>query len=177
MITATPSTYTFVTGASEGFTPLNAFDAALLDAGIGNTNLIKISSIIPPGCREITSDKLLLPPGSLLPVAYASMQSDIPGSIICAAIAAAWSTDGEKPGLVMEYHAHGHREDAEAVVRRMAEEGIKTRGWQVDRIQSTSMDYRVKKIGAVFAGVVLWSGQGDDRSIGTEFIDDSGSQE
>ena len=57
----------------------------------------------------------------------------------------------------MEYHAHGHREDAEAVVRRMAEEGLKARGWKIGRIQSLSIDHRVQKIGAAFAAVVLWN--------------------
>ena len=35
-------------GHAEGGTALNAFDNALLAAGIGNINLIKISSILPP---------------------------------------------------------------------------------------------------------------------------------
>ena len=33
-------------GHAEGRTPLNAFDSALLAAGIGNVNLLKISSIV-----------------------------------------------------------------------------------------------------------------------------------
>ena len=49
MIIKTPTTHTFVSGASEGYTPLNAFDGALLAAGVGNTNLVKMSSIVPPG--------------------------------------------------------------------------------------------------------------------------------
>src|SRR5206468_7432297 len=36
-------------GNAEGSTPLNAFDNALLAAGIGNINLVRISSILPPG--------------------------------------------------------------------------------------------------------------------------------
>ncbi|RTZ61607.1 MAG: pyruvoyl-dependent arginine decarboxylase, partial [Gammaproteobacteria bacterium] len=44
MIIKTPTSYSFASGASEGFTPLNAFDGALLDAGVGNTNLVKMSS-------------------------------------------------------------------------------------------------------------------------------------
>lgn len=175
MILTTPTTHTFVTGASEGFTPLNAFDAALLDAGIGNTNLIKVSSIVPPGSRELPGSQLALPPGSLVPVAYASMESDIPGSIICAAIAAAWPEDPAQPGLIMEYNAHGHREDAEAVVRRMAEEGLKARGWPVHHIQSVSIDHRVNKIGAVFAGVVLVSESPPDDEV--DFVDSTGSEE
>jgi len=156
LIVPTPTLHSFVAGASEGFTPLNAFDGALLAAGVGNTNIVKMSSIVPPRTTEVSVGDLGLPPGALVPVAYAAMQSDIPGSIICAAVAAAWSTDEDKPGLIMEYHAHGHREDAERVVRMMAEEGLKMRGWPIARIQTASIDHRVEKIGAAFAGVVLW---------------------
>lgn len=157
MIVATPTLHCFVSGASEGYTPLNAFDGALLNAGVGNTNIVKMSSIVPPRTTEVRIEDLRLPPGALVPVAYAAMQSDIPGSIICAAVAAAWSDDESHPGLIMEYHAHGHREDAERVVRMMAEEGLKMRGWKPDRIQTASIDHRVQKIGAAFAGVVLWN--------------------
>ena len=37
---------------AEGRTPLDAFDNALLAAGIGNVNLLKISSIVPPEHEE-----------------------------------------------------------------------------------------------------------------------------
>ncbi len=44
----------FVTfGIGEGSTKLAAFDRALYDAGIGNYNLIKLSSVIPPGSEVI----------------------------------------------------------------------------------------------------------------------------
>ena len=48
MFTKTYQQFFFATGHAEGATPLNAFDGALLASGIGNTNLIKISSILPP---------------------------------------------------------------------------------------------------------------------------------
>ena len=35
-------------GRGEGPTPLAAFDAALLDAGVSNYNLLPLSSVIPP---------------------------------------------------------------------------------------------------------------------------------
>lgn len=158
MIIKTPTSYSFVSGCSEGFTPLNAFDGALLDAGIGNTNLVKMSSIVPPHAVEMPVSNIQLPGGALIPVAYAAMESDIPGSMISAAIAAAWTDDPEKPALIMEYHAHGHKEDAEAVVQRMVEAGFDMRGWTVDRMQTLAIDHKVEKIGAVFAGVVLWDG-------------------
>jgi len=45
----------FVTGgkAIGKFSELNAFDNALKDAGIANCNLVEVSSIIPPNCREV----------------------------------------------------------------------------------------------------------------------------
>lgn len=156
MIVKTPTTHTFVAGTSEGYTPLNAFDGALLNAGVGNTNLVKMSSIVPPGTIEVPIWQLKLPFGALVPIAYASMESDIPGSMICAAVAAVWPKDAGKPGLIMEYHAHGHKEDAETVVRRMAEEGMKKRGWEIKDIKSMAIDHRVEKIGCAFAAVVLW---------------------
>lgn len=156
MIVPTPTIYCLVTGASAGYTQLNAFDGALLAAGIGNTNLIKVSSILPPGVQERSVHELGLEPGALVPVAYGHMESDIPGSMISAAVAAAFPRDADRPGLIMEYNAHGHREDAEQVVRRMAEAGMEQRGWAVDRIQSVATDLRVEKTGAVIAAVVLW---------------------
>ena len=40
---------TLVSGLGRGPTPLAAFDAALLDAGVANYNLLCLSSVIPPG--------------------------------------------------------------------------------------------------------------------------------
>jgi len=37
-----------VAGAAEGASELNAFDGALLSAGIGDLNLVRVTSIIPP---------------------------------------------------------------------------------------------------------------------------------
>lgn len=42
-----------VWGSSEGSTKVGAFDSALCEAGIHNLNLIKMSSIIPPGSEVI----------------------------------------------------------------------------------------------------------------------------
>ena len=36
-----------VSADAEGGTKLNAFDNALLKAGIGNANLVKLSSVVP----------------------------------------------------------------------------------------------------------------------------------
>jgi len=154
MIIKTPTKYFFVAGASEGYSPLNAFDGALLDSGIGNLNLVKMSSIVPPRCTRISPCPI--PAGSLVPVAYATRSSDMQDEFISAAVAAAFSTDPDYPGLIMEYSAQGRKRDIENIVRHMAEQGMLLRGQEIREIQSISIEYKVRKIAAAFAGVVLW---------------------
>jgi arginine decarboxylase len=154
MIFKTPTQYFLVSGASDGYTPLNAFDAALLQAGIGNTNIVKMSSIVPPHCQRISP--IALPPGALVPAAYAAITSDVPGEIISAGVAIALPEDENQNGLIMEYSAKGTRRKIEEILRNMAVEGMKVRGWKIKDLQTVVSEYRVKRVGATLAAVVLW---------------------
>lgn len=155
MITAIPDAYFFAQGASEGAMPLNAFDGALLDSGVGNTNLLKMSSIVPPGSQLIEPPDI--PCGALVPVAYASITSSIRGQTISAAVAAAFPRDASMPGLIMEYSATGPSEEIEQICRDMAVNGLGMRGLEVDRVESVSISHHVENVGAAFAAVVLWT--------------------
>jgi len=84
-------------GKGEATTELNAFDAALLDAKVGNTNLVKLSSILPPRCEEIQPYEL--PKGSLVPLAYSDFTSSAPGTVISAAVAVGIPEDASEAGL------------------------------------------------------------------------------
>ncbi len=154
MMVKTPTKYYLTAGKSEGYMPLNAFDGALLDAGVGDTNLVRMSSILPPACEEITPVKL--PAGSLVPLAYSSLIDHMPGEKIAASVAIAIPEDPNLPGLIMEYSARGHKEDVEAMVRKMAEEGFKMRNRKLKEIKSIAIEHQVENNGAVFAAVVLW---------------------
>ena len=154
MIIKTPTHYFLVSGASEGFTPLNAFDGALLHAGIGDTNLVKMSSIVPPRCQLISP--VPLPAGSLVPTAYASITSDVPGEMISSAVAVALPKESHYPGLIMEYSARGPKAEIEETVRRMALEGMKLRGREIKDLKSMAVEHKVQKVGATLAAVVLW---------------------
>ena len=154
MIIKTPTQYFLVSGASDGFTLLNAFDGALLQAGIGNTNIVKMSSIVPPHCQRIAP--VPLPPGALVPAAYAAIRSDIPGEIISAGVAVALPEDENQNGLIMEYSAKGDQRKIEEMVRNMAVEGMKLRGSRIKDLKSVAIEYRIKRIGAALAAVVLW---------------------
>ncbi len=154
MMCQTPTKYFLVAGIGEGYTALNSFDAALLNAGIGNTNLVKMSSIVPPACKEV--EPFALPYGALVPVAYASITTDLSEEVISAAVAVAIPDDDSKPGLIMEYSSRGRKEDIENIVRNMAKKGMEMRGEKIKEIKSISIQHRVKKTGTAFAAVVLW---------------------
>ena len=154
MIFKTPTQYFLVSGASDGYMPLNAFDGALLQAGIGNTNLVRMSSIVPPHCQLVPP--IALPPGALVPVAYGSLTSDEPGQIISAGVALALPVDEDRNGLIMEYSAKGGRREIEERVRNMSIEGMKLRGWEIKELKSIAIEYKIRKVGAVLAAVVLW---------------------
>src|SRR5581483_12469954 len=81
-------------GSAEGGTALNAFDNALLAAGIGNVNLVKVSSIVPPDVDIVGLPQIK--PGSVVPTAYAAMTSETPGQVVAAAVGFALPEDRTK---------------------------------------------------------------------------------
>lgn len=155
MIVKTPTKYFLVSGSSEGFSTLNAFDGALMASGIGDTNIVKMSSILPPGCKEI-NPPLPLPQGALVPVAYATISSTTPGEVISAAVAIGIPEDETQAGLIMEFSARDEEKFVVEQVKKMVEKGMEMRKRKIKEIKWISSTHRVKEIGAVFAGVVLW---------------------
>ncbi len=149
----TPNLFTLTAGAGEAASALNAFDAALLDAGIGNLNLLRVSSILPP--RSLYRERLDIPPGSLLPVAYGSITCSEPGALIAAAVAVGRG-DPADYGVIMECSGHCGREEIEARIRAMVKEGFAVRGVELKEIKVAAVEWRVQKIGAVIAAVPLW---------------------
>jgi arginine decarboxylase len=156
LIIKTPTTFFLASGSSEGFSLLNAFDGALLASGVGDTNLVRMSSILPPGCIELKPAPLPMPQGALVPVAYASLTSDVPGDVISAAVAIGIPKDPNKAGLIMEYSARAEEAIVLEQVRKMAEKGMEVRNRPIKDIMSISATFKVVTIGAVFAAVVLW---------------------
>ena len=149
-----PDIHFFCAGASEGETELNSFDGALLAAGIGDTNLIKMSSILPPNSQEVKPFKIA--PGSFVPLAYAALTSNEPGETISAAVAIAIPKDRSINGVIMEHENHAPLEYVEKRVRRMAENAMQMRGITDFTIHSTGIEHKVKNIATAFAAVVLW---------------------
>jgi arginine decarboxylase len=142
-------------GTAEGGTPLNAFDNALLAAGIGNVNLIKVSSIVPPDVDIVDLPKIK--PGALVPTAYAAMTSTTPGQIIAAAVGYALPVDRTKAGVIMEFHDVTDRGTAEAAIREMLTEAFRVRGEVMREVKVVAVDHRVERAGCALAAVTLLS--------------------
>lgn len=147
-----PKKYFVTAASSEGESMLTAFDGALLKARVGNTNLLRVSSILPPGC-EYEPD-LVVPPGSLLPVAYGSIVSDVPGETIAAAVAVGIKKDSF--GVIMEYSGKCSKEEAEEQVRTMVAEAFKVREIELEEVKVAAVEHKVEKIACAFAAVPLW---------------------
>lgn len=122
----TPNAYALVTGSAvhnHGNYPLVAFDMALQAAGIADTNLSRVSSILPPGaihCPKLThpgTTKSALSLGMRLPIAYGAESAHNPTTprphgaseplplLLVAAVAVGIPKDKTKPGVIVEDHA------------------------------------------------------------------------
>jgi arginine decarboxylase len=156
MLIETPNIHFFCAGHADSISKLNAFDMALLNAGIGNVNLMKMSSICPPHC-ELVAPLKRIPQGSLVPVAYAAISSDQPNTRIASGVAIAYPEDPEHCGLIMEYSNHGTKEEIEEQVRHMATIGMLSRGQQIHHVMSIAVEHYIMEYGATFAAVVLWN--------------------
>jgi arginine decarboxylase len=148
--------FTVVAGSAAGPSRLNAFDNALLAAGIGNLNLVRISSILPPGCRP--AERIAVAPGSLVPTAYAAIISEVPGEQIAAAVAVGMGAPDEY-GVIMEFSGTCSRQEAEERVRAMVEAAFLSRGRRLLEVVAAAAEHRVAAdpgIGCAMAAVALW---------------------
>lgn len=149
----TPSKFSLSAGHGEAATLLNAFDVALLDAGFGNLNLLKVSSVLPPGAEYVKT--MDVSPGSLLPTAYAIISSHQPGDLIAAAVAIG-IPEIQSFGVIMECSGHCSKEEIELRIRQMVVEAFSVRRLPLREIKVASVEHRVEKCGSAFAGVGLW---------------------
>lgn len=139
-----------VSGKAEGPTKLNSFDNALLEAGIGDVNLIKVSSML----EENTQVQLLpkLKAGAMVNCVLATVTSDNKGDLISSAIAIAI---GNNLGCVAENSAINKssdevKKDAEDMVRYMMDK----RDENINELIIEEVIHTVEEIGTVVASLV-----------------------
>jgi arginine decarboxylase len=149
-----PTKYALVAAWAEGQTELTAFDKALLKANVGNVNLVRLSSILPPHAEY--QPEFELAPGILLPIAYATTSSSAPGEVIAAAIAIGLASP-EQFGVIMEFHGQCSEQEAREAVTRMVEEAFEARGMPLNDVLIKSVAHCVRGgVGCVFVGVPMF---------------------
>lgn len=139
-----------VSGKDEGPTKLNAFDNALTDAGIGDVNLIKVSSMLESNTQIDELPKLKA--GAMVNCVLSEITSDKPGDEITAVMAVAI---GEELGCVVETTGINKKEselinEAEDMVRYMMDK----RDVDIKDLIIESSTTTVKNIASVVVSVV-----------------------
>jgi arginine decarboxylase len=137
-------------GKAEGPSKLNAFDNALLAAGIGDVNLIKVSSIIPTGAEIVELPQF--PAGKMVNTVLSYVSSSREGDQLCAVIAVAIS---DELGCVVEHG--GINQDPEKVKGEaldMVNSMMRIRGLEIKDIIIKCQEHQVKNQGAAIAAVV-----------------------
>lgn len=99
-------------GVGVADTALASFDAALFEAGIGNFNLLPLSSVIPPGVAVIEKPPELTNAawGDRLYVVLAEHRATSVGEEAWAGIGWVQEPSGQRRGLFVEHHGASEAE-------------------------------------------------------------------
>ena len=111
-----PKAFFVTAGVGMDTEQANAFDLALRDAGIGECNLVEVSSILPANAVETERSNVTLTPGSIT-FCVLSRADGKSGEAIGAGIGYGWlgekTGSGEEQsefGIICEHHGHHSRE-------------------------------------------------------------------
>ncbi len=134
---------------------LVAFDKALQDAGIGDYNIVKVSSILPPNCAE--SKLINLATGSVLYTAYSKMILR-PNEYGSTAVAYATPKDSSLNGVIFETSSRNVQDNVEINVQEMCKKAMMNRNREIDKIFSKSMKVTnaTGKYCAIITGIAMW---------------------
>ena len=109
MINIAPSKIFFTKGTGIHKDKLASFELALRQAGIEKSNLVSVSSILPPQCKTVSKKEGLafLKPGQITFCVMARNDTNEPGRLISAAVGVAVPKDRRHYGYLSEHHAYG----------------------------------------------------------------------
>lgn len=148
-----PKHYSIVSGLGESEYPLVAFDNALLNAGIGDYNLVQVSSILPPKCTY--KEQIDIPKGSILFAAYAYEILKF-NQHYSVAVATAIPKQPDKNGVIFETSEEGSNAKENAC--KMCQEAMKNRDRDIKEIKSSCIEVKGKENLFVcgISAIVMW---------------------
>ncbi len=130
METLLPTRIFLTRGAGRHPEKLVSFEMALRDAGISPYNLVRVSSIFPPGARMIERKEGLprLRAGQILFVVMSENATDEANRLISASIGAALPSDPSLYGYLAEHSGYGEDEAAAGIyTEKIAAEMLATK--------------------------------------------------
>lgn len=88
---------------------LSSFEMALRNCGIAQFNLVRVSSIYPPGCKIVRMDKGLaeMKAGQIVHVVMSEVATNEPRRLMASAVGVAIPRDAHQFGYLSEHHSYG----------------------------------------------------------------------
>jgi arginine decarboxylase len=108
-----PTRIFFTKGVGTHKDRLASFELALRKAGIEKCNLVYVSSIFPPKCKQISKSEGLkcLLPGGIVFCVMARNETNEPNRLVSSAIGLALPSDSGEYGYLSEHHAFGETQE------------------------------------------------------------------
>ena len=113
MIELVPKELFFTKGVGKHREKLTSFELALRSADIAACNLVRVSSIFPPGCRILprATGVRKLKPGQVAFVVMSEAATRDPHRLVAATIGVAIPRDRKLFGYLSEHHSFGENEE------------------------------------------------------------------
>lgn len=104
-----PRAVFFTKGCGVHRQRLQSFELALRRAGIAPLNLVRVSSIFPPGAVVVSRERGLqrLHPGEITFVVMSQCETDEPNRLMASSVGLATPADPAAFGYLSEHHAYG----------------------------------------------------------------------
>jgi len=158
-----PKAFFITSGVGMAHDQDAAFDIALQDAGIGECNLVEVSSILPAKAEEI--DKMPCTPGEIT-FCVLSRMAGKSGELVGAGVGYGWlrdSTNSPVFGIICEHHGHHSRDYLTLKIRNKLKTMADSRNRNKDkelkldlkRIEVKTAVVEEHKFGSVVAALVF----------------------
>jgi arginine decarboxylase len=106
-----PTKLFFTKGVGVHKDRLASFELALRCAGIEKSNIVYVSSILPPNCKIVSKEEGLkyLQPGQITFCVMARTETNEPNRLTSSAIGVAVPKDNNQYGYLSEHHGYGEK--------------------------------------------------------------------
>ncbi len=166
----------FTKGVGKHRQSLQSFEEALRDAGIAQFNLVRVSSIFPPGCKIISRKAGLkkLAIGGITHCVIAEARTNEPNRLACAGVGLAIPAEEGHYGYIAEHHGFGltHRRCSDMVEDMAAAMLATTHGVELN--PDTAYDERLEIYKAkgliVRTRAVVQTAEGDKNGLWTTVV-------